>query len=112
MLYREIIAVCSQIHKKHINTLCGQNVEILNAKLAVHNSKRSALNCSNITSYAHVVKQTGSIHPRVKKKGREKTCQSSLDYQLTQNYPPVQTDLYTGYSQPIGCFSSYCNIES
>jgi len=25
---REIIAVCSQIHTKHINTLCGQNVEL------------------------------------------------------------------------------------
>ena len=35
MLYREIIAVCSQIHTKHINTLCGQNVELLNFKLAV-----------------------------------------------------------------------------
>ena len=32
MLYREIIAVCSQIHTKHINTLCGQNVELLNIK--------------------------------------------------------------------------------
>jgi len=27
MLYSEIIAVCSQIHTKHINTRCGQNVE-------------------------------------------------------------------------------------
>ena len=27
MLYSEIVAVCSQIHTKHINTLCGQNVE-------------------------------------------------------------------------------------
>ena len=27
MLYSEIIAVCSQIHTKHINTLFGQNVE-------------------------------------------------------------------------------------
>jgi hypothetical protein len=36
MLYREIIAVCSDIHAKHINTLCGQNVELLNVKLAVH----------------------------------------------------------------------------
>ena len=36
MLYREIIAVCSEIHTKHINALCGQNVELLNAKLAVH----------------------------------------------------------------------------
>jgi len=29
MLYREIIAVCSQIHTKHINTVCGQNVEFV-----------------------------------------------------------------------------------
>jgi hypothetical protein len=32
MLYREIIAVCSEIHTKHINTLCGHNVELLNIK--------------------------------------------------------------------------------
>jgi hypothetical protein len=32
MLYREIIAVYSQIHTKQINTLCGQNVELLNVK--------------------------------------------------------------------------------
>jgi len=36
MLYREIIAVSSQIRTKHIKTLCGQNVELLNAKLVVH----------------------------------------------------------------------------
>ena len=30
MLCREIIAVCSEINTKHINTLCGQNVELLN----------------------------------------------------------------------------------
>jgi hypothetical protein len=36
MLYREIIAVCSQIHTKHINILRGQNVDLLNVKLAVH----------------------------------------------------------------------------
>jgi len=36
MLYRAIIAVCSQIHSKHVNTLCGQNVELLNVKLVVH----------------------------------------------------------------------------
>ena len=35
MLYREIIAVCSQIHTKRINTLCGQNVELLNVKPGV-----------------------------------------------------------------------------
>ena len=30
------VAVCSQIHTKHINTLCGQKVELLNVKLSVH----------------------------------------------------------------------------
>ena len=33
MLCREIIAVCSQIHKKHINILCEQKVEILDGRL-------------------------------------------------------------------------------
>ena len=33
MLYREIMAVCSQIHTKLIKTVCGQNVELLNVKL-------------------------------------------------------------------------------
>ena len=32
MLYREIIAVCSEIRTKHINTLWGQKVELLNVK--------------------------------------------------------------------------------
>jgi len=32
MLYREINAVCSQIHTKHINALGEQNVEFVNDK--------------------------------------------------------------------------------
>jgi len=32
MLYREIIAVCSEIHTKYIHTLYGQKVELLNVK--------------------------------------------------------------------------------
>ena len=39
MLCREIIAVCSQIHTKHINTLCGQNVELLNVKCPVRTAQ-------------------------------------------------------------------------
>ena len=35
MLYREIMVVCSEIHTKHINSLYGQNVELVNAKLMV-----------------------------------------------------------------------------
>jgi len=35
MLHREIIGDCSQIHTKHINTICGQNVEFVSVKLVV-----------------------------------------------------------------------------
>jgi hypothetical protein len=33
MLNGEIIDGCSEIHTKHIITLCGQNVELLNVNL-------------------------------------------------------------------------------
>ena len=36
MLCREIVAVFSPIYTTHVNTLCGQNVELLNVKLAVN----------------------------------------------------------------------------
>jgi len=35
MLYWEIIAVCSEIHKEDTKTLCGQNVQFVNVKLGV-----------------------------------------------------------------------------
>jgi hypothetical protein len=44
MLYREIIAVCSQIHTKHINTLRGQNVGLLNVNPGGTYSDHWALN--------------------------------------------------------------------
>jgi hypothetical protein len=50
MLYSVIIAACSEIHTKHINTVCGQNEELLNVKLVVHivtTGLRSVLNPSN-----------------------------------------------------------------
>jgi len=43
MLYREIIAVRSEIHTKHINALCGQNVELPNIKLSGSYSNHWAL---------------------------------------------------------------------
>ena len=54
MLYREIIAVCSQIHTKHINTLCGQNVELLIVKnLVVRIVTTWTLNCLNIANLSY-----------------------------------------------------------
>ena len=33
MLYREIIAVCSEIHTKHIYTVCGRKVEFVDVEM-------------------------------------------------------------------------------
>jgi hypothetical protein len=44
MLYREIIAVYTKIHTKHINALCGQNTEFLNVKAGGTYSNHWALN--------------------------------------------------------------------
>jgi hypothetical protein len=48
MLCREIIAVCSEIHTKHINTLCGQNVEFVNIKPCGTYSNHCAANVNLI----------------------------------------------------------------
>ena len=49
MLCREIIAVCSQIHTKHLNTLCGQNAEFVNAKPGDIYSAHWPINGQSIT---------------------------------------------------------------
>jgi hypothetical protein len=36
MFYFFIDAASTEIYTKHINILCGQNVELLNVKLVVH----------------------------------------------------------------------------
>ena len=51
MLYREIIAVRSQIHTKHIITLCGQKVKFLKVKLSGTYSYRcGSYNCGAMCS--------------------------------------------------------------
>ena len=53
MLYREIIAVCSEIHTKHINTLCGQNVELLNVKTYGTYSNHCAVHMVTVLRYIY-----------------------------------------------------------
>jgi len=48
MLYREVIAVCSQINTKHINTPYGQNVELLNVKPGGAYSNHGALSVKSL----------------------------------------------------------------
>jgi hypothetical protein len=39
MLHRTKVSVCSEIHTKHVNTVFGQNVELLNVKALGASSK-------------------------------------------------------------------------
>jgi proteasome assembly chaperone (PAC2) family protein len=57
MQYREIIAVCSEIHTKHINTLCGQNVELYIKTQYVPRSKRffSVVKTSQLMLYREIM---------------------------------------------------------
>ena len=66
MLYREIIAVCSQIHTKHINTLCGQNVELLKAPTMLPAGGRQHRGCiiSQIVTHSLVLLKMGKIISR------------------------------------------------
>ena len=60
MLYREIIAVFSEIHTKHINILCGQNVELLNVELVVH------IVTSQLILYWEIIAVCSQIHTKHK----------------------------------------------
>ena len=66
MLYREIIAVCSQIHTKHINTLCGQNVELHIKTQSVPRSKHtgSVMKTSYLMLYREIIAICSQIHTK------------------------------------------------
>jgi len=67
MLYREIIAVFSQIHTKHINTLCGQNVEIYIKIQSVPRSKHTAsllIKTSQLMLYREIIAVCSQIHTK------------------------------------------------
>ena len=66
MLYKEIIAVCSQIHTKHINTLCGQNVELYIKIQSVLRSKHSVsvIQTNQLMLYREIIAVCSQIHTK------------------------------------------------
>jgi len=49
-----MIAVCSEIHTKHINTMCGQNVEFFNVAPGGTDIVFTALSILQVTLYPRV----------------------------------------------------------
>jgi len=66
MLDREIIAVCSEIHTKQINTLCGQNVELCIKIQSVPRSKHSVsvTETNQLMLYREIMAVCSEIHTK------------------------------------------------
>jgi len=86
MLYREIIAICSQIHTKHINTLCGQNVELYIKTQSVPRSKHSVwvIKTSQLMLYRKIVAVCFQIHT----KHTNTLCGQNVELYIKIQYVP------------------------
>jgi hypothetical protein len=96
MLYREIIAVCSQIHIKHINALCGQNVDLLNVKLVVHIVTTGLWRFSYIVSYYSSKNSAFSQHWEKKTRmiNAERVCKPELPIHAMKPHGRVKVQLH------------------
>ena len=77
-MYREIIAVCSEIHTKHINTLCGQNVELYIKTQSVPRSKHSVsvIQTNRLTLYREII----AVCPQIHTKRKNTLCGQNVEY--------------------------------
>ena len=66
LLYRDEIAVCPQIYTKHINTLCGQNVELYIKIQSVPRSKHTppVIKTSQLMLYREIIAVCSQIHTK------------------------------------------------
>jgi hypothetical protein len=98
MLYREIMAVCSEIHTKHINTVCGQNVDLLNVKLLL------LVNSSGVTG-------GWTQRPVILNTLTDCICNSHVTYQQHSLSPfhPVSSSWYsTVFNNIVRCWCTVC----
>ena len=98
MLNREIIAVCSQIHTKHINTVCGQNVEfyIFSPYLAV-NTLRLGYKTSQLMVYGEIIAVCSQIHT----KHINTLCGQNVEFYIFSPYRAVNTLTLRYKNQPV-----------
>ena len=89
------MAVCSEIHTKHINTLCGQNVELLNVKLAGTYSDHCAVEGKSKRQF--VQSAAASLYCPCRPRDR---CQLSRMLTVLKNLPVPP--LFTKFPHLIG----------
>jgi hypothetical protein len=64
MLYREIIAAYSEIHTKHINTLCGQNVAFKPQSVPRSKHSISVIKTNKLMLYRKIIAVCSEIHTK------------------------------------------------
>jgi hypothetical protein len=64
MLYREIIAVSSEIHTKHKSTLCGQNVYLKIQSVPRSRHSVSVMKTSQLMLYWEIIAVCCEIHTK------------------------------------------------
>jgi hypothetical protein len=57
MMYKEITAVCSEIHARNIYIICGQKVEFVNVKTCKYNQQSQGFKKLAITIILTVTKK-------------------------------------------------------
>jgi hypothetical protein len=110
MLYGEIIAVCSQIHTKHINTLCGQNAELWNAKTGGISGKHWALDGSTPLAafISHSHRQRPSNAPRHRRHTKRPTSINDFINASPQTLPlTVVTEKLGAAVRPVKNLSNF-----
>ena len=107
MLYSEIIAVCSQIHTKHINTLCGQNVELSNVKPGGIYNKPVALRGLPSNAAVSIVSHSGPTN--VKNLCHVAVCCSAPDGTYS---PALILFLYSPFTSPLVKQPLFTSIRS
>jgi hypothetical protein len=64
MLCREIIAVSSEIHTKHVNTLCGQNVYLKIQSVPRSKHFVSVIKTNQLMLYGEITAVCSEIHTK------------------------------------------------
>ena len=98
-MYGKMNSICSEIHTKHINVLCGQNCEFLRSKIggtflihwAINGSAATLLTKCNIIYLSNAVKE-------VRTKGRFSVAIVSLS---TSKHQVTPRKMHPSISKPL-----------
>ena len=114
MLYREIIVVCSQIHTKHINTLCGQNVELYIKIQSVPHSKHSVsvIKTTQLMLYREIIAVCSKIHTKSRIQCMGRTYNSGYKQATVSLHSFINTNLIHNFLYKLHKIQFLCMFRA